>query len=143
LVIFSSDNGAPWQVEDIQTYAHRSNSRRGQKGDAWDGGHHIPLFVKWSAKVKQPQTYPHTVSLVDLMATFAELTGQTIEKGNAEDSFSFYKVLSEGHRGPVRDQVVYISSSGKLAVKKGDWKFIEGLGSGGFTQPSRLKPVEG
>src|SRR3546814_7660883 len=31
LVIFSSDNGAPWQEEDIQKYGHRSNIRRGQK----------------------------------------------------------------------------------------------------------------
>ena len=40
-----------------------------------------------------------------------------------------------------RDHVVYISSSGKLAIKKGDWKFIDCLGSGGFTNPSIVKPL--
>ena len=41
MVIFASDNGGAWEESDIQQYVHQSNwSRRGQKGDAWDGGHH-------------------------------------------------------------------------------------------------------
>ncbi len=142
LVIFSSDNGAPWNEEDIQAYGHQSNAgRRGQKGDAWDGGHHIPLFVKWPAMVKQPRTYDHTVSLVDLMATFADITGFQVDKRYAEDSFSFYNVLKGDSTHPSRDHVIYISSSGKLAIKKGDWKFIDCLGSGGFSDPSIVQPV--
>ncbi|MDD4698478.1 MAG: hypothetical protein PHR52_13215 [Fermentimonas sp.] len=27
-------------------------------------------------------------------------------------------------------------------MKKGDWKYIEGIGSGGFSYPSRLEPVK-
>ena len=142
LIIFTSDNGAPWQEEDIQGYGHQSNAgRRGQKGDAWDGGHHIPLFIKWPAIVKQPHTYNHTVSLVDLIVTFADITGFQVDKKYAEDSFSFYNVLKGDSTHPSRDHVIYISSSGKLAIKKGDWKFIDCLGSGGFTEPSMVKSL--
>jgi len=144
IVIFSSDNGAPWADDDIKSYAHESNySKRGQKGDIWDGGHHIPLIIQWPDRIKEKSVYPHTVSLVDLMATFSEMTGQSIKEKYGEDSFSFYKVINEHSTGPARDQIIYISSHGVLAVKQGDWKFIDGLGSGGFTEPATIKPTPG
>lgn len=144
LLIFSSDNGAHWSEEDVQNYAHHSNwDRRGQKGDIWDGGHHIPLFVKWPDKIKNAATYTHTVSLIDIIATLADITGQQINKKYAEDSFSFYKILNGNYQEPVRENLIYISAGGQLAIKKNEWKFIDCLGSGGFTAPSILKPVAG
>jgi arylsulfatase A-like enzyme len=144
IVIFSSDNGAPWAEDDNQIYGHQSNwSNRGQKGDIWEGGHHIPLIIRWPSKITKGFTYPHTVSLVDLLATFSELTDEPIQKPYGEDSFSFYKVLSGRSEDPVRDNIIYISSGGRLAIKKDDWKFIDGLGSGGFTSPAKLNPVKG
>ncbi len=144
IIIFSSDNGAAWAEDDIQVYEHQSNwNRRGQKGDIWDGGHHIPLIIQWPSKIKKGRTYTSTVGLVDLLATLSELTGQPIEKAYGEDSFSFYKVLSGVSNTPVRDHIIYISSANVLAIKKDQWKFIDGLGSGGFTAPANLKPVKG
>ena len=94
IVIFASDNGGAWEEEDIQQYGHQSNwSRRGQKGDAWDGGHHVPLIVHWPDHIKYPGVCSQTVGLVDILATLADLTGQSLPKGQAEDSFSFKKVL--------------------------------------------------
>ncbi|WP_411274231.1 hypothetical protein [Daejeonella sp.] len=77
------------------------------------------------------------------MATFSEMTGQAIKSNSGEDSFSFYKVLSERSVAPVRDQIIYISSRNLLCIKKDGWKYVDGLGSGGFTEPSLLKPVKG
>ncbi|MES2375388.1 MAG: arylsulfatase [Bacteroidota bacterium] len=144
IIIFASDNGAPWTEDDIQVYNHESNAgRRGQKGDIYDGGHHIPLVIKWPAKIKKAFNYTSTVSLVDLMATFAEMTGQRIKKSFGEDSFSFYKVIAGTASSTTsRKDILYESSRGMLAIKAGDWKFIDGLGSGGFTEPSELKPVK-
>ena len=39
--------------------------------------------------------------------------------------------------------VVHISSKGLLAIRKGPWKLIMGLGSGGFTVPAQIKPTPG
>lgn len=142
MVIFASDNGAAWQEEDIQGYGHNASGQwRGQKGDAWEGGHRIPLFIKWPAKIKKAQTYNHTLGLIDLMATFADMTNQTIATGCGEDSYSFWSVLEGDLSKPVRDHLLYISSSGKLAITKGDWKYINALGSAGFSAPSRVAPV--
>ena len=35
------------------------------------------------------------------------------------------------------------SLSGMFAIRQGDWKLIEGLGSGGFTAPRKLAPKAG
>lgn len=144
IVIFTSDNGSPWSEEDIQVYSHDSNySGRGQKGDVYEGGHHIPLIIQWPDQIREKLVYTPTVSLVDLMATFSELTNEPIKNGHGEDSFSFYKVLKNKSMTPIRDHVIYISSGNMLAIKKGDWKFVDGLGSGGFTEPGKLKPIPG
>jgi len=142
MIIFASDNGAPWEEEDIQRYGHWSNRPwRGQKGDAWEGGHRIPMFIKWPSKIKKAQTYTHTLGLIDLMATLADLTNQTIDSGSGEDSFSFWDVLEGDIFHPVRDHIINISSSGKLAITEGDWKYIDAIGSAGFSAPSRVNPV--
>ncbi|MHB1178560.1 MAG: sulfatase family protein [Daejeonella sp.] len=144
MVVFSSDNGGHWAEEDIQAYAHQSNyGRRGQKGDIWDGGHHIPLIIQWPAQIKKKFIYTQTAGLVDLMATFSELTSQPVSKNYGEDSFSFYKALKNHSNTSERDHIIYISSRGNLAIKKGGWKYIEGLGSGGFTEPGKVNPVKG
>lgn len=144
LLIFSSDNGAHWAEDDVQTYAHQANwGRRGQKGDIWDGGHHIPLFVKWPSRIKNPGVYNHIVSLNDIIATLSEMTGQRIAGKYAEDSFSFFNVLRGNYQRPVRDHVIYLSSAGELALKKDAWKFIDCLGSGGFTSPTSVPYVAG
>ncbi|MGYP000451702545 len=41
-----------------------------------------------------------------------------------------------------RDHIIYLSGSGKLAIKKGNWKFIDGLGSCGFSFPHNLEPLK-
>ncbi len=51
-----------------------------------NGGHHIPLIIQWPAQIKKKFTYSQTAGLVDLMATFSELTGQPVSKKYGEDS---------------------------------------------------------
>jgi len=144
LLIFASDNGAPWTENDIQCYAHQSNwGRRGQKGDIWDGGHHIPLFVTWPAKIKKPSSYQYTVSLIDIFSTLSEMTGVKLKQNSAEDSFSFYDVIRGDNKHPSRENIIYISSANKLAILKDGWKYINCLGSGGFTDPSNVRTVKG
>ncbi|MBN8858532.1 MAG: arylsulfatase [Sphingobacteriales bacterium] len=144
MVVFASDNGAGWAEDDIQVYNHKCNAgRRGQKGDIYDGGHHVPLIITWPSKIKKPFTVKSTMSLVDLMATFAEMTSQAISDSSAEDSFSFLRTLLHPSAPLKRKDIIYESSMGRLAIKAGDWKYIDCLGSGGFTDPATLESVKG
>jgi hypothetical protein len=39
--------------------------------------------------------------------------------------------------------IIHHSSRGHFAIRKGEWKFIEKLGSGGFSRPTFVTPMEG
>jgi arylsulfatase A-like enzyme len=143
MIVFSSDNGAYWPQEEIELFAHDSNQgRKGQKGDVWDGGHRVPLIISWPAKIQQPATYEYLVSLTDFFATFCDLTAQQPVVNQGEDSFSFWHVLNGNTEKVVRESMVHHSSGGYYGIRLGDWKFIDGLGSGGFSHPSKLVPEE-
>lgn len=136
ILIFASDNGAYWPEEEIELHKHDSNQdRRGQKGDIWDGGHRVPLIISWPAKILQAGEYDHLVSLTDLFATFLDLTRQEAIITQGEDSFSFWHVLNGDLTTPTRSSMVHHSSKGMYGIRSGAWKYIEGLGSGGFTDP--------
>lgn len=136
LLIFTSDNGAYWPREEIDLHNHDSNwGRTGQKGDIWDGGHRIPFIVSWPDRIEENSEYNHLVSLTDVFSTFAEMTDQEMDSETGDDSFSFLPVLNGETDNPVRQTMVHHSSRGMYSIRTDEWKFIDGLGSGGFTEP--------
>jgi arylsulfatase A len=144
LLVFTSDNGAYWPQEEIDLHRHDSNQgRRGQKGDVWDGGHRVPLVVTWPDGISVSGSSGNLVSLTDILATLSEITGQPVPAGQADDSFSFLPVLKGDFEHAVRSSMVHHSSSRMYSIRQGEWKFIDGLGSGGFTAPSVEQPVPG
>ena len=142
LLIVTSDNGAHWPESDIERFDHRANGPwRGQKADIHEGGHRVPFLARWPGRVEAGSTCDATICLTDLMATVASATGTDLPPGAAEDSFDLTPLLlGESSDGPIRPPVVHHSAQGMFAVRVGDWKLIEGLGSGGFTPPRRIDP---
>jgi arylsulfatase A-like enzyme len=68
--------------------------------------------------------------------------GEKLPTGAAEDSFNLLPaLLGERQSRPMRDAIVNHSGNGVFAIRQGDWKLIQGLGSGGFTQPARVQPT--
>lgn len=136
ILIFASDNGGYWPQEEIDLHNHDSNwGRKGQKGDIWDGGHRIPLVVTWPERIAGQTEFNHVVSLTDFFATFAELTGQEMDEDMGDDSFSFLRVFDGDTEEPTRRSMVHHSSRGMYSIRTDEWKFIDGLGSGGFSYP--------
>lgn len=143
LVILTSDNGAPWSQPDIDaSNGHRANAYwRGQKADIFEAGHRVPFIVKWPGQTPAGTTSEALVCLTDVFATLAEITGRRLEDNEGEDSFSFLEAL-RGGKGS-RDAAVHHSAQGMFALRYGSLKYIEGLGSGGFTKPQTVKPGPG
>ena len=52
-------------------------------------------------------------------------------------------LLGKSQKVENQQAVVHSSSMGIYAIRKGDWKLIEGLGSGGFTEPKEIKSQNG
>ncbi len=138
IFIFSSDNGAHWREEDIRRTGHRANfPRRGNKADIWDGGHHVPLLISWPEGIASPAEYGHSVSLNDILATLAELTGQPLADNAGEDSVSFFPVLQGRLESPVRDSIIY-AAHGRQAIARDGWKYIPG--AAGLGPPRPVQP---
>lgn len=140
LIVFASDNGGAWTKQDIEKWHHNSNEgRRGQKADVHDGGHHIPLIVSWK-NVFDNHLVSQPISLVDIFSTLADIINYNLKSTEAEDSFSFLSLLTKKGNS-ARDFVIFHSASGMFGIRQGDWKLIEGLGSGGFTAPKFEKQL--
>lgn len=153
LVIFTSDNGSHWRPEDIARYGHDANlGWRGMKADIHEGGHRVPLYIRWPGRVSPRTTSDALVGLNDVFATFAEIVGADPRSSEAEDSVSFRVLLDNDSHGEleefsghewIRDGLIHHSYDGMFAIRSGRWKLCEGLGSGGFTAPERRWPLPG
>ncbi len=145
IVVFASDNGPYWRENFVEQFGHKAAGEfRGMKGDAFEGGHRVPFIVRYPDKVKAGTVSNAATTLANFMATCAELTGQPSAKFETEDSYSILPILT-GKSAVIADQpaIVNISSKGTYDIRKGPWKLITKLGSGGFTVPVQITPKPG
>jgi len=130
LVIFSSDNGGVNDdgYEDFDPSDHKMNGPlRGKKGTLFEGGHRVPFLARWPGRIKPGGNCAGLISLMDLPATFAALTGVALPAGAAPDSCNVLPALLGGPHGkPLRDSLVTHNggANGPFAIRQGDWKFI-------------------
>ncbi|MEP6539586.1 MAG: arylsulfatase [Bryobacteraceae bacterium] len=144
LVIFTSDNGADWKIEDKALYKHRANANwRGEKADIWDAGHRIPFIARWPGRIKPNSVSDQLGCLTDLMATAANVAGYKLTRDAGEDSFDLLPVMLGTAAKPVREAIVHHSNNGMFSIRQGEWKLELGLGSGGFTPPVTVNPEPG
>ncbi len=146
LVIFTSDNGPVWYDSDVKRFGHDSaGGLRGMKGDAWEAGHRMPFIVRWPHKVAPGAVSHRLVCFTDVMATLASIVGYRLADDEGPDSMDFSGALlgKESPVGSVRTSLVMKSSAGLMTVRHGQWKLIDGLGSGGFSQPAKIEPQPG
>jgi len=144
LVVFTSDNGADWKIEDKARFAHRANANwRGEKADIWDGGHRIPFLARWPGKIAAGSVSEQLGCLTDFTATAAALTGFDLPRNAAEDSFNLLPAYLGAARRPIREAIVHHSNDGMFSIRQGKWKLELGLGSGGFTPPAHIDPEPG
>lgn len=135
MVIFTSDNGPYWWPESILKFNHKAAlDLKGMKGDIYDGGHRIPFMVKYPGVVKEKSTNSDVNSLASLMSTLGEMLGED-HNNIGIDSYSFYEALINVNHKSELNPIIHHSSKGFFSLRKGKWKLIENLGSGGFSKP--------
>jgi arylsulfatase A len=137
LVVLTSDNGArpPGRLKDQAAFkGHACNGTwRGTKRHIYEGGHRVPLIVRWPGKIKKGSLSDETVCLTDFFATFANLLEQPVPTRAGEDSYDISDVLfGRDYKSPLREATVHHSVSGQFAIRQGDWKLVEGAGDGDY-----------
>jgi arylsulfatase A-like enzyme len=143
LVIMTSDNGCSGSAgfPALLIKGHNPNFIfRGSKSDIWDGGHRIPLLVRWPGKVKPGTTSDQIVCLSDFFATCADLLGQKIPDTAAEDSVSILPALLGQAKGPLREAIVHSAIFGAFSIRQGNWKLELCRDSGGWSDPKPGSP---
>ncbi|MEZ6138548.1 MAG: arylsulfatase [Pirellulaceae bacterium] len=150
LLIVTSDNGPTWYETDVKRLGHdASGGWRGMKADAWEAGHRVPFVVRWPNVVPPGSTTNQLVSFVDVLATLAAVTDASTAPNMVHDSIDFSPVLGvdmtarQGHAAQLRNSLALQSGGGFMTFRYENWKLIEGLGSGGFSQPKKLEPQAG
>lgn len=145
LLLVTSDNGCSPEADFPALLAkghHPSYIFRGHKADIWDGGHRVPLVVRWPGKVRPGSTCDALVSLVDFMATAADLVGVKLPDNAGEDSISFLPLLLGKTTAPLREALVHQSHPGKFAIRQGRWKLALCAGSGGWSRPRDAEAIK-
>lgn len=134
LLIFTSDNGGMLNQEGQRAVkkGHFINGDLlGSKFGAWEGGHRIPLIMRWPRKIPAGTTSEALISHVDFLATFSEIMDVPLE--NTEDSLNQLPSLTGTPETPVRTELMICPNSPfHLSIRKGDWVFIPRKGEGGF-----------
>lgn len=148
LVIFTSDNGPevtgevkPGVYDREKEYNHSSSGElRGAKRDLWEGGHRVPFIARWPGKIKAGTTSETIISHVDLFATAAAIIGHPVVPDAAEDSFNILPaLLGETPAKAVRPATIHHGLNGSLAIRQGDWVFIDAPSGDGNREPTWRK----
>ncbi len=136
LVLFTSDNGGMFNVggQDAWKAGHRLNhDLLGFKFGAWEGGHRVPLIARWPGKIPAGTLSDQLVSNVDFLATMAALVDRPLKDSEGPDSFNVLPALTGSPETQIRDHLV-LSPLRKqnMTLRKDNWVYIDGQGSGGF-----------
>jgi len=128
IIVFMSDNGG-LLAPDSREHGHASNSRlRGNKGQLYEGGHTVPLIMRYDKGLPSGQTRTHLVGITDLYRTLTDMAGITnVPAGQAQDSLSFAKYArGEYKRGPRWNYGVwrFYATKDGCAIRTLKWKAI-------------------
>jgi len=122
LVIFLNDNGGPTR----QTTA-RNRPLRGVKGQLYEGGIRVPLFLRWKGRLREGRVYDEPVSSLDVAATV--LAAAALEVPRVFDGVDLLPYLDGKHAQPPHD-ALYWRFGDQGAVRIGEWKLFLRQGKG-------------
>lgn len=136
LVVFTSDNGGMLNNTGQKAWkaGHRLNGDLlGFKFGAWEGGHRVPFIVRWPGRVPAGTESDALVSHVDLISTFATLSGAPLSDDVVIDGVNQLPEFLGTATEPARDMLIISPNSPQhLTVRKGKWVYIPKRDEGGF-----------
>ncbi|MBU4315836.1 MAG: sulfatase-like hydrolase/transferase [Proteobacteria bacterium] len=117
MVIFSSDNGGAGYVglPDI------NKPYRGWKITLFEGGTHVPFFVRWPKNLPSGTTFSHPVSHMDIFATAAAAAGVALPDDRKIDGVNLLPFIKNEVTGKPHDALFWRSGHYQSVLKDG-WK---------------------
>ena len=117
LVFFTSDNGGANYIglPDI------NRPYRGWKATFFEGGIHVPFFIKWPAKIRPGSSYPLPVAHVDIFSTAAGAAGAAVPSDRVMDSVNVLPFVEASGAGAPHRTLFWRSGPYKT-ILDGEWK---------------------
>lgn len=150
-LIFTSDNGpecipaaAGGCYEHARQFGHYSMAHlRGVKRDTWEGGHRVPFIARWPGVTPAGAVCDQLTTLGDLMATCAQMLDVALPEDEGEDSLGILPLLQGRTDVPTRRMAVHHSCSGRFAVRRDNWVFIDAPSGDDNGEPEWFKQERG
>ncbi|BDS05864.1 hypothetical protein NT6N_09040 [Oceaniferula spumae] len=116
IVIFSSDNGPSKGVK-----LSSAGPLKGAKGSYFDGGPRVPGVIRAPGRIPAGQSIDELMTAMDLLPTFAKLSGGKVPTDRVIDGKDVWPVLTEQAKSP--HQAYFYHTQNELkAVRSGPWK---------------------
>lgn len=139
ILIYTSDNGCSPMADFNEMLAAGHNPSyvfRGHKADIYEGGHRVPLLVRWPHKIPAGTSCKQIVCLSDFMATMAQLFDVELPESAGVDSISNLPLWLNPDGSSLRKDIIHQSVDGSLSIRKGNYKLEMCPGSGGWSFPA-------
>lgn len=98
ILIFTTDNGTAAGVAGRvggRSWPGFNAGMRGQKGSEYDGGHRVPLFIRWSGKIDGGRDVDRLTAHIDVLPTLANLCGVKLPDGLDIDGMNLQPLLDK------------------------------------------------
>jgi len=119
-VIFTTDNG-PWLRFD--NHGGSAGPLRAGKGTTFEGGQRVPAIIRGPGIAPGGES-DALLSTIDLLPTFATLSGHPLEAPRPIDGLDVSATLTDGAPSP-REEFLHYSSRGDIeGLRQGDWKLL-------------------
>ena len=127
IIIFASDNGG--LKRDHKVSHNSSGPLKGEKATIWEGGHRVPLMMRYDGTFPANEKRGNLVGLNDMYATLCDLLGIKIPYQSAQDSVSFKDhIFSANATDNQRDSLAVFDYSSSMieadSLLKGNLKLI-------------------
>lgn len=116
LVLFTSDNGS--NCRDGASNA----PLRGKKATTWEGGQRVPFLAWWPGVIPAGVCSDAMVGAMDLLPTFARLTGARAPDDRLLDGRDLSPLLRGESRVSPHEAFYYYRGDHLEAVRRGSWK---------------------
>ncbi len=122
LVVFFSDNGGP-QPGDPSCNGSINLPFRSGKAQYFDGGIHVPMFIKYPGVIPAGSQYDQMISSLDLLPTFMNAIGKKPLDGISLDGKNVLPFLKREIKGTPHEQLFWRTGAG-IALIEGDYKMV-------------------
>jgi arylsulfatase A-like enzyme len=119
-VIYTTDNG-PWLS--FRHHGGSAGSLREGKGTTFEGGQRVPCVMR-GPDIPADTVCPDLIGTIDLLPTFAAITGSQLPKGKKIDGLNAINLLT-GKGKSKRNEFIHYTSRGEVeGIRQGNWKLL-------------------